>query len=129
MNSKIWINLIGVMALWAHAQYLMVRDIADENTDLALIIFPLSLYMVVSGVLVRRTYLDTRQLIAKEREAVMALAKQTFQSEHSALSWLCTPLPELNGRTPIEELDTSGGLARVSELLHRNPSNPSAHKA
>lgn len=42
-----------------------------------------------------------------------------FESEASALRWLKTPLPALDGRSPLSLLDTDPGAEAVSVLLRQ----------
>jgi putative toxin-antitoxin system antitoxin component (TIGR02293 family) len=57
--------------------------------------------------------------IDAERVRVQRMAEATFGSPHKAMDWLSRPTRALNGKTPMELLDTTSGLQRVEDLLTR----------
>lgn len=57
--------------------------------------------------------------IEAERLRVQRMAEATFGSPHKAVDWLSRPTRALNGKTPMELLDTLSGLQQVEDLLIR----------
>lgn len=54
-----------------------------------------------------------------ERLRVQRMAEATFGSQRKAMDWLSRPTRALDGKTPMELLDTKSGLQRVENLLTR----------
>jgi putative toxin-antitoxin system antitoxin component (TIGR02293 family) len=50
---------------------------------------------------------------------ILALAEETFQNSEKAHRWLRTANRELQGRTPLDLLDTDGGVHAVEAVLGR----------
>ncbi len=51
--------------------------------------------------------------------AVAALAEDVFEGRERAVAWLRVPNPALQGKTPMELLDTDIGSRRVETVLRR----------
>jgi putative toxin-antitoxin system antitoxin component (TIGR02293 family) len=54
-----------------------------------------------------------------ERLRVQRMAEATFGSPDDAMDWLSRPTRALDGKTPMELLDTEAGLRQVEDLLTR----------
>lgn len=54
-----------------------------------------------------------------ERLRVQRMAEATFGSQRKATDWLSRPTRALDGKTPMELLDTKSGLQQVEDLLTR----------
>ena len=50
---------------------------------------------------------------------IFALAKETLGGEAKAVHWLKSPLPVLNGQTPLECAETQIGLREIEDVLIR----------
>lgn len=50
---------------------------------------------------------------------ILKLAKRVFNNSDKAHHWLSEPKRALEGRSPIELLDTEAGVFRVKEMLIR----------
>jgi putative toxin-antitoxin system antitoxin component (TIGR02293 family) len=57
--------------------------------------------------------------IDAERLRVQRMAEETFGSPHKAMVWLSRPTRALDGKTPMELMNTESGLQRVEDLLTR----------
>lgn len=56
-------------------------------------------------------------MISDEKRAVEALADQVFGNHEKALKWLHRPNKRLDGRAPVELLETESGADIVRQIL------------
>jgi putative toxin-antitoxin system antitoxin component (TIGR02293 family) len=50
---------------------------------------------------------------------VVALAEHVWRNEADAREWMNTPLPELQGRTPVDAVQTELGAVQVEDVLNK----------
>jgi uncharacterized protein (DUF2384 family) len=59
----------------------------------------------------------SRSLRARASE-VIALAVETWEDEEVALDWFVKKHPLLDGKTPIQSMNSRQGCDKVQEILH-----------
>jgi putative toxin-antitoxin system antitoxin component (TIGR02293 family) len=68
----------------------------------------------------RATYNRRRdRLSAVESEKTRRIAEHVWRNQADAREWMNTPLPELQGRTPADAVQTELGAVQVEDLLNK----------